>query len=84
MRRLVAEGRLGARLVAGHVVHLTDPERLARPGNPRREQMEAAHGADVWRQVTLNNQALFADIADFTPMSAGLPPEAVVELRHEP
>ena len=49
---------------ARHVVHLTDPERLARPGNPRREQMEAAHGAEVWRQVTLNNQALFADIAE--------------------
>lgn len=43
-----------------HVVHLADPERLSRPGNPRQEQLSASHGADQWRQVTLNNQALFA------------------------
>ena len=50
--------------VVDHVVHLTDPDRLARPGNPRREQMEEAHGADRWRQVTLANRALFAAFAE--------------------
>lgn len=55
------------RAVVSHVVHLTDPERLARPGNPRREQMEAAHGEDRWRQVTLANRALFASFAGEGP-----------------
>lgn len=55
------------RATVDHVVHLTDPERLARPGNPRRTQMEAAHGADRWRQVTLANRALFAAFADEGP-----------------
>ncbi|MDQ4086748.1 MAG: alpha/beta hydrolase [Pseudomonadota bacterium] len=55
--------RWGAEAVR-HVVHLADPERLGRPGNPRREQMEAAHGADKWPKVTENNRALFASFAE--------------------
>lgn len=44
-----------------HVVHLTDPDRLARPGNPRAGQMAAVHGADRWREVTMANREMFAE-----------------------
>jgi pimeloyl-ACP methyl ester carboxylesterase len=41
--------------------HLANPERLARPGNPRGPQMLSAHG-DGWRTVTTANAALFAQL----------------------
>jgi len=42
-----------------HIAYLANPERLARPGNPRKAELEAIHGADKWVQVTNNSAALF-------------------------
>jgi pimeloyl-ACP methyl ester carboxylesterase len=44
-----------------HWTHLAQPERLARPGNPRAAEMLRAHG-DNWPAVTQANAALFADL----------------------
>ena len=41
--------------------YLAQPERLARPDNPRAAEMLAAHGPG-WHAVTLANSALFADL----------------------
>lgn len=44
-----------------HWVHLAQPERLSRPGNPRAGEMLLAHGGD-WTKVTLANIAFFTDL----------------------
>jgi pimeloyl-ACP methyl ester carboxylesterase len=55
--------------MVGHVVHLTDPARLARPGNPRLQQMHIAHGEAQWRRVTQNNRRLFAGFETRPPLT---------------
>ena len=60
-----------------HVVHLTCPDRLSRPGNPRQAQLAEAHGEDRWRQVTLMNRAFFASFEEQGPP---LTDEAVADL----
>jgi pimeloyl-ACP methyl ester carboxylesterase len=45
----------------GKWAYLAQPDRLARPGNPRAEEMQRAHG-DHWREVTRANARLFADL----------------------
>jgi pimeloyl-ACP methyl ester carboxylesterase len=55
-----------------YVVHLADPERLARPGNRRGGEMERAHGPG-WRKVSENNRASFAALGEQAPLTdAGL------------
>ncbi|HEV2865504.1 MAG TPA: alpha/beta fold hydrolase [Allosphingosinicella sp.] len=51
-----------------YVVHLADPERLARPGNRRGGEMERAHGPG-WRKVSQNNRALFAALGEQAPLT---------------
>lgn len=55
----------------GHVVYLARPERLARPGNPRKAQMEQAHGIDNWIGVTRNTQRLFEGFGLCAPLDDG-------------
>lgn len=52
----------------GHVVYLSQPERLGRPGNPRRAQLEQAHGADKWEQVARNTQSLWRAMGERPPL----------------
>ena len=52
----------------GHVVYLAEPERLARPGNPRKAQMEQAHGEANWVAVTRNTQRLFQSFGERAPL----------------
>lgn len=47
--------------------YLAQPERLARPGNPRAAEMLAAHGPH-WQAVTIANSALFGDIGATPPL----------------
>jgi pimeloyl-ACP methyl ester carboxylesterase len=43
--------------------HLAQPERLARPGNPRAEEMLKAHGPE-WKSVTAANARLFRELGE--------------------
>jgi len=52
-----------------HITHLADPARLSRPGNPRKAELEAAHGADKWVDVTNNVTALFRALGEKAPLS---------------
>jgi pimeloyl-ACP methyl ester carboxylesterase len=47
-----------------HFVHLADPERLSRPGNPRAAQLAQDHHPQDWRRVSENNRALFAALGE--------------------
>ncbi len=51
-----------------HVVHLSTPERLARPESPRKAEMERAHGAANWEQVALNTCELFRRLGKKPPL----------------
>lgn len=42
-----------------HFVHLADPARLSRPGNPRAAQLAQDHHPQDWRRISENNRALF-------------------------
>lgn len=55
----------------GHVVYLAEPARLARPGNPRKAEMERAHGAANWEQVSRNTQLLFQRMGEAPPLKDG-------------
>jgi pimeloyl-ACP methyl ester carboxylesterase len=48
--------------------YLAQPDRLARPGNPRAAEMLAAHGP-YWQAVTLANAVFFGDLGAKAPMS---------------
>ncbi len=52
-----------------HIVYLAQPERLSRPGNPRKAQMEAVHGPENWIGVTRNTQRLFQGFGEKAPLS---------------
>lgn len=52
-----------------HVVYLAQPERLGRPGNPRKAQLEQAHGAEHWERVTRNTQTLWQAMGARPPLS---------------
>ena len=72
-RRVRAFGAIAAKHVfdrpaVDHVVYLSQPERLARPGSVRKEQMERAHGADNWEKVALNTCELFRRMGEAPPL----------------
>jgi pimeloyl-ACP methyl ester carboxylesterase len=48
--------------------YLAQPDRLARPGNPRAGEMLAAHGPN-WRAVTLATSVFFGDLGARPPLS---------------
>lgn len=47
-----------------HFVHLADPERLSRPGNPRASQLAQDHHPQDWRRISENNRAMFAALGE--------------------
>ncbi len=53
--------------IMSHWTHLAQPERIARPGNPRAAELLRAHGPG-WPAVTLANAAMFAEIARNPPL----------------
>ena len=50
-----------------HVVHLSQPERLARAEIGRKAEMELAHGAGNWEKVALNTCELFRRLGERQP-----------------
>jgi len=52
-----------------HFMHLADPERLSRPGNPRAAQLAQDHHPQDWRRVSENNRALFAALGQQPELS---------------
>jgi pimeloyl-ACP methyl ester carboxylesterase len=54
-----------------HITYLADPERLARPGNPRKDELIAIHGEENWVQVTNNTARLFQGFGRKAPLSNG-------------
>jgi pimeloyl-ACP methyl ester carboxylesterase len=51
-----------------HWTYLCDPERLARPGNTRAEELESDHRPQDWKKVTLLNRRFFVDLAGNAPL----------------
>ncbi len=51
-----------------HVVHLSQPERLARPEIGRKPEMERAHGVHNWEKVALNTCELFRRLGERPPL----------------
>lgn len=51
-----------------HVVHLSQPARLARPEIGRKPEMERAHGAGNWEKVALNTCELFRRLGERPPL----------------
>jgi pimeloyl-ACP methyl ester carboxylesterase len=56
-------------LAVKHVVHLSQPARLARPEVGRKAEMERAHGAHNWEKVALNTCELFRRLGERPPLS---------------
>jgi pimeloyl-ACP methyl ester carboxylesterase len=52
-----------------HITYLADPERLARPGNPRKDELIAIHGEANWVNVTNNTARLFQRFGSDAPLS---------------
>jgi len=52
-----------------HWTHLVQPERLARPGNPRTAELEKIHAPNDWRDVARENAKLFATLRGNPPLS---------------
>jgi pimeloyl-ACP methyl ester carboxylesterase len=52
-----------------HLVHLADPARLERPGNPRAAQLQATHEPQDWRRVTEATRRLFRDLGERPALS---------------
>jgi pimeloyl-ACP methyl ester carboxylesterase len=65
---LAAKYVFDGRTVA-HWTHLTDPERLGRPGNKRADEMIADHHPRSWIAVTKSNQRLFEEYGRNPPLS---------------
>lgn len=53
-----------------HWIYLAQPERLARPGNPRAGEMLRAHGPD-WADVSRANAGFFAELGRAPPLAPG-------------
>lgn len=53
----------------GHITYLADPDRLARPGNPRKDELIAIHGDENWIRVTNNTARLFQGFGREAPLS---------------
>jgi pimeloyl-ACP methyl ester carboxylesterase len=51
-----------------HVVHLSQPARLARPEIGRKAEMERAHGSGNWEKVALNTCELFRRLGERPPL----------------
>lgn len=52
-----------------HITYLADPERLARPGNARKDELIQVHGADNWIRVTNNTARLFQRFGKRPPLA---------------
>ena len=52
-----------------HITYLADPERLARPGNSRKDELIAVHGEENWVKVTNNTARLFQKFGEKAPLS---------------
>lgn len=52
----------------GHWVHLVQPERLGRPGNPRTQQLVRAHAPRDWVEVARANERLFHALGRAAPL----------------
>ncbi|HLI94685.1 MAG TPA: alpha/beta hydrolase, partial [Candidatus Baltobacteraceae bacterium] len=52
-----------------HWTHLTDPERLGRPGNKRAAELTETHAPQDWVAVTSSNRRLFEDYGRNPPLS---------------
>lgn len=50
-------------------VNLGDPERIARPGNPRAAELARMHHPQDWRKVTLTNNEWYRDLGARPPLS---------------
>ena len=62
-----------------HLSHLTDPDRVARPGNPRHAELLTLHQPQDWRAVILANQALIRALG-----AGAAPTEADLRAIHAP
>lgn len=51
-----------------HIAYLARPERIARPGNPRKQELEQIHGADKWIAVTSNTATLYRSFGRRLPL----------------
>ncbi|TVV74566.1 alpha/beta fold hydrolase [Sphingomonas solaris] len=74
--RIAGIATLAARAIwhpaaVAHIVHLADPARLTRPGNPRAAELAAIHHPTDWRLVNAANRRLFADLGHNPPLSPG-------------
>ena len=52
-----------------HLVHLADPARLTRPGNPRAAELARVHHPTDWQLVNGANRRMFADLGASPPLS---------------
>lgn len=52
-----------------HWTHLVQPERLARPGNPRTAELETIHAPNDWRVVASENAKMFAALRQDPPLT---------------
>jgi pimeloyl-ACP methyl ester carboxylesterase len=52
-----------------HWTHLVQPERLARPGNPRTAELERIHAPNDWRDVARENAKMFASLRQDPPLT---------------
>jgi len=52
-----------------HWTHLVQPERLARPGNPRTAELERIHAPNDWRDVARENAKMFASLRQAPPLT---------------
>jgi pimeloyl-ACP methyl ester carboxylesterase len=52
-----------------HLVHLANPARLARAGNPRAAELARVHQPTDWQLVNGANRRLFADLGAHPPLS---------------
>jgi pimeloyl-ACP methyl ester carboxylesterase len=53
----------------GHWTHLVQPERLGRPGNPRKAELEKIHAPNAWQDVARANAGLFQTLLASAPLS---------------
>jgi pimeloyl-ACP methyl ester carboxylesterase len=50
--------------------YLGSPERIDRPGNPRKGELEKIHSPQSWAQVSIANQGWYRDLGNNPPLSA--------------
>ena len=73
-QRVIGVATLAAKYVfdkrtIAHWTHLTDPERLGRPGNKRAQELTETHQPQNWIDVTNNNRRMFEEFGRKPPLS---------------